>query len=315
MLVKNYFAIKNYSIKVGCHPKLMFPIKLKKLSMVAYASFYDDEILILTANKILDGKKFVATLDELKHPTKGFRENKKSYQISKSGEDYYVKLLYRNSPFMILADMVRLAKLNRSHTGVYGELIHTAFAKEAGLPVTDIRVYAESKVRLLRPRRSALIISHIPKGAQSVTKLLRHSPEVFESITDELILLIIRCWKSGVIHNDLHPGNIILCPNRGLYIIDWESIYVSSSPSKELLSYIFGYFLSIRTLQTKKTSYDFFLRQLRNSLGRIFGVSIAKQMMLDIENWKKNIGNWKKGSIGCGLYKRLSIIKEIERVN
>lgn len=295
MLLKKYILMRGRFIIRGSHPKKIFPARIVTSQSVVYSfTSEDNKNLVLSAKKIIGSGPDTLALEELKHPTKGFRKNRKSYQVSQNGEDYYIKLLYRNSPSLILADMVRLGKLNRSHTGVYGELIHTAFAKEAGLPVTDIRVYAESKVRLLRPRRSALIISHIPKGAQSVTKLLRHSPEFFENITHELILLIVRCWKSGVIHNDLHPGNIILCPNRGLYIIDWESIHVSSSPSKELLSYIFGYFLSIRTLQVKQKSYHFFMRKLCNSLGDIFGVSIANQMMLDIENWKENIGNWKK---------------------
>jgi Kae1-associated kinase Bud32 len=168
------------------------------------------------------------------------------------------------------------------------EFMHMLLAKRAGVSVPDpIRVHPKTAVLRMEYIPDSITIREYNKG--------NNSPISQRSVADALLDETRRMHRVGIVHNDLHPGNILVTPNRKIFLIDFglakslkhsDRIETLSSLKDELDTTI-GRVVNINRIPADKFEIRNWLDNkhstLMNSLER--GTTTNQQLTVGIDSW------------------------------
>lgn len=72
------------------------------------------------------------------------------------------------------------------------------------------------------------------EGYTTLAHLSRNDDETVHQVFDELVRQIGILLDHSIFHVDLHPGNVLVGPNKDLYIIDFDKAHTVQIPRPEL---------------------------------------------------------------------------------
>ncbi|RKY23931.1 MAG: hypothetical protein DRP79_08490 [Planctomycetota bacterium] len=107
------------------------------------------------------------------------------------------------------------------------EFANLLSARDAALPVPEIICFG-------RRGGCAYLATVLVPSATPLVKILRQNPGAFDdSLTNNIADLIARTHEAGLLHRDLHLGNILRDASGGLHLVDWHRALAGTSISDE----------------------------------------------------------------------------------
>ncbi|MDZ4785640.1 MAG: lipopolysaccharide kinase InaA family protein [bacterium] len=81
---------------------------------------------------------------------------------------------------------------------------------------------------------SAWLVTKEIVGSRSLASLSKTDEVTARNITAKAAMMIVELIQNGVVHVDLHPGNVLLGEDQKVYLIDFDKAYITNGSRKEL---------------------------------------------------------------------------------